>query len=148
MATARTEYSPGEAAAGVSHSFSIVTYQRGYLIQVSNMMQEASPLSPSNAGCQRQRSPRLAVCHQPTACWSDQVEGETDQSKQQHHVNGSFLRPLERNPKEMGARQTGELEGLVDQSETGGLSLGDTLNLGRLDFLVRLPAALASLLKP
>ena len=35
LATARTEYSPGEAAAGVSHSFSIVTYQRGYLIQVS-----------------------------------------------------------------------------------------------------------------
>ena len=36
LATARTEYSPGEAAAGVSHSFSIVTYQRGYLIQVNN----------------------------------------------------------------------------------------------------------------
>ena len=36
LATARTEYSPGEAAAGVSHSFSIVTYQRGYLIQVKN----------------------------------------------------------------------------------------------------------------
>ena len=35
LATARTEYSPGEAAAGVSHSFSIVTYQRGYLIQVN-----------------------------------------------------------------------------------------------------------------
>ena len=46
----------------------------------------------------------------------------------------------------MGARQTGELEGLVDQSETGGLSLGDTLNLSLgLDFLVRLLAALASL---
>merc|ERR550519_2975433 len=36
LATARTEYSPGEAAAGVSHSFSIVTYQRGYLIQAAN----------------------------------------------------------------------------------------------------------------
>ena len=37
LATARTEYSPGEAAAGVSHSFSIVTYQRGYLIQVNHV---------------------------------------------------------------------------------------------------------------
>ena len=37
LATARTEYSPGEAAAGVSHSFSIVTYQRGYLIQVNDV---------------------------------------------------------------------------------------------------------------
>jgi kinesin family protein 1 len=36
LATARTEYSPGEAAAGVSHSFSIVTYQRGYLIQAAS----------------------------------------------------------------------------------------------------------------
>ena len=37
LATARTEYSPGQGdAAGVNHSFSIVTYQRGYLVQAAN----------------------------------------------------------------------------------------------------------------
>ena len=52
LATARTEYSPGEAAAGVSHSFSIVTYQRGYLIQVS-----CSPQAIAMAWLFRRRRP-------------------------------------------------------------------------------------------
>ena len=52
LATARTEYSPGEAAAGVSHSFSIVTYQRGYLIQV-NCSSTSSMTFPTQAASDR-----------------------------------------------------------------------------------------------
>ena len=54
LATARTEYSPGEAAAGVSHSFSIVTYQRGYLIQVSCSITSSNSMAfPTQAASDR-----------------------------------------------------------------------------------------------
>ena len=128
LATARTEYSPGEAAAGVSHSFSIVTYQRGYLIQVNCSSNSSSmtfrtqaasdrdlhdwlyAINPLLAGQIKSKVRRLNTWLQPTILSHRRVE--------------------QRGPsRQMGRRQTGEPGGLADQSETGGLSLGEVSSI-------------------
>ena len=121
LATARTEYSPGEAAAGVSHSFSIVTYQRGYLIQVNHVTNSDYHGYPVQAASDRDLHDWLYAINPLLAGQiKSKVRQCTDFCKQS--LLSHSPRPVERK----GLKQTEELEGLGGaQSETGGLSLGE-----------------------
>ena len=125
LATARTEYSPGEAAAGVSHSFSIVTYQRGYLIQVNKVTNSGYHGYPVQAASDRDLHDWLYAINPLLAGQiKSKVRQCTDFCKQSLLPHSP--RPVERAPWQMGLKQTEELEGLGGaQSETGGLSLGE-----------------------
>ena len=102
LATARTEYSPGEAAAGVSHSFSIVTYQRGYLIQVSYCSGNSSSMTfPTQAASDRDLhdwlyaiNPLLAgqiksKVRRLNACCNQQVFSQTGRAARPQQANGT-----------------------------------------------------------
>ena len=125
LATARTEYSPGEAAAGVSHSFSIVTYQRGYLIQVNDVTNSDYHGYPVQAASDRDLHDWLYAINPLLAGQiKSKVRQCTDFCKQSLLPHSP--RPVEPDPRQMGLKQTEELEGLGGaQSETGGLSLGE-----------------------
>ena len=100
LATARTEYSPGEAAAGVSHSFSIVTYQRGYLIQV-NCSSTSSMTFPKQAANDRDLhdwlyaiNPLLAgqiksKVRRLNACCNQQLFSQTGRAARPQQANGT-----------------------------------------------------------
>ena len=100
LATARTEYSPGEAAAGVSHSFSIVTYQRGYLIQV-NCSSTSSMTFPTQAANDRDLhdwlyaiNPLLAgqiksKVRRLNACCNQQLFSQTGRAARPQQANGT-----------------------------------------------------------